>query len=527
MKAVARVFSASVVLVLVLVTQGFAQQGRYIVKFRDGRGPAGQAAVRAAGAQVVLTLGPQNAVAASIPAAAVAGLSRNPNIEYIEEDVIRQPYALWSNVSSHGDEVLPYGIQLVQADLVSSPNASDVRLCIIDSGYSDQHEDLRDFTGTDLTAKQTDSGSGTWNKDSCGHGTHVAGTVAAIANRTGVVGANPDTSLHIVKVFGDDDLVENGACGWTYSSTLVSALNSCVTAGSKVVSMSLGGSARSRTEEKAFADAYANDGVLSIAAAGNAGNGGTSYPAGYASVVSVAAVDANEQAPSFSQHNRDIELAAPGVGVLSTVPYLDSNVLQAGRQSWSGGRMEGAARGSASGVLIDGGLCTSAGAWAGMVVVCQRGDITFADKVKNVQAGGGVAAAIYNNVASDPSCGVFLGTLGDRVTTNIPAIALSCDDGAAALTKAGNLGTVSSSFLAPDSGYESWDGTSMATPHVSAVAALVWSCHPELTAKQLRDALDSSARDKGAAGRDIVYGFGIVQAKGALQLLGPGSCTVK
>lgn len=527
MKAVTRLLFASAILALVLVVPAFAQQGRYIVKFRDGRGPAGQAAIRAAGAQVVLTLGPQNAVAASIPAAALAGLSRNPNIEYIEEDVIREPYATWSNVPSQGDEILPYGIQMVQADLVSSPNAADVRLCIIDSGYSDQHVDLRDYTGTDLTAKLTDSGSGTWNKDSCGHGTHVAGTVAALANRTGVVGANPDTSLHIVKVFGNDDLVEGGACGWTYSSTLVSALNSCVAAGSKVVSMSLGGSARSRTEDRAFADAYANDGVLSIAAAGNAGNGGTSYPAGYGSVVSVAAVDANEQAASFSQHNRDVELAAPGVGVLSTVPYLDSNVLEAGRQSWSGGRMEGAARGSATGALVDGGLCTSSGAWSGMVVLCQRGDITFADKVKNVQAGGGVAAAIYNNVASDPSCGVFIGTLGDRVTTNIPAISLSCDDGAAALTKAGNVGTVSSSFLAPDSGYESWDGTSMATPHVSAVAALVWSCHPALTAQELRDALDSSARDKGAAGRDNVYGFGIVQAKGALQLLGSGSCTVK
>ena len=528
MKAVARVFLATVVLALVLATQSSAQQARYIVKFRDGRGPAGQAAMRAAGAQVVLTLGPQNAVAAGIPAAALAGLSRNPNIEYIEEDVIREPYATWSNVPGQGSEILPYGIQMVQADLVSSPNAADVRLCVIDSGYSDQHADLRDFTGTDLTAKQTDSGSGTWNKDSCGHGTHVAGTVAALENRTGVVGANPDTSLHIVKVFGNDDLVENGACGWTYSSTLVSALNSCVAAGSKVVSMSLGGSARSRTEDKAFADAYANNGVLSIAAAGNAGNNGTSYPAGYASVVSVAAVDANEQAASFSQRNRDVELAAPGVSVLSTVPYLDSNVLESGRQSWPGGRMTGTARGSASGALVDGGLCTSSGAWSGMVVLCQRGDITFADKVKNVQAGGGVAAAIYNNVASDSTCGVFLGTLGDhRVTTNIPAIALSCDDGAAALTKAGNVGTVSSAFLAPDSGYESWDGTSMATPHVSAVAALVWSCHPELTAQELRDALDSTARDKGAAGRDNVYGFGIVQAKGALQLLGSGSCTVK
>src|SRR5687767_12874564 len=275
--------------IVVVIAAGFAlpsaaQDARYIVKFRAGRAAAGQAVLRAGGAQVVLALDPQNAAAARIPAAALAGLSRNPNIEYIEADVIREPYA-WSNVSS-GSEVIPYGIQMVQANKVASPNAADVVLCIIDSGYSNEHADLRD---TNVTAKLTDSGSGAWNKDSCGHGSHVAGTIAAIAgNSTGVVGANPGVSLHIVKVFGNDSLVEDGSCNWTYSSNLVNALNSCTAYGANVVSMSLGGGAKSRTEESAFANANAA-GVLSIAAAGNAGNGSTSYPAGYASVMSVAA----------------------------------------------------------------------------------------------------------------------------------------------------------------------------------------------------------------------------------------------
>jgi len=521
---------AVVLLIGGVASPGFAQDARYIVKFRAGRSAAGRAALGAANARIVLSLDPQDAVAVHIPAAALNGLSRNPNIEYIEADVIREPYG-WSNVATSGSEVLPYGIQMVQADTIIPSNAANRKVCIIDSGYSDQHADLREYTGTDLTAKLTDSGSGTWNKDSCGHGSHVAGTIAAIAdNGTGVVGANPGVALHIVKVFGNDALVDGGSCGWTYSSTLVSALNSCRAAGANVVSMSLGGTFKNRTEELAFNDAN-RDGVLSIAAAGNAGNNTTSYPAGYGSVMSVAAVDANEARASFSQSNKDVEIAAPGVAVLSTTPWLDSNTLSDGTATWSGGRLDGAPRTTAAGSLADGGLCSSPGAWSGRVVLCQRGGISFSDKVAAVQAGGGIAAVVYNTAASDPTCGVFSGTLGSQPTTTIAAITLSCSDGAAAVAAAGagSAGTVQSLFSVPDSGYERWDGTSMATPHVSAVAALIWSCHPTKTNQQIREALTSTALDRGTPGRDNSYGYGIVQAKNALLtgLGDSGSCVVK
>jgi subtilisin family serine protease len=93
-------------------------------------------------------------------------------------------------------------------------------------------------------------------------GTHVAGTIAAINDGNGVRGVvtnNP--KLHIVKAFGDD-------CSWAYVSSLVFALEQCKTAEANIVSMSLGGSFKSRTEQKAFDKAY-NQGILSIAAAGN------------------------------------------------------------------------------------------------------------------------------------------------------------------------------------------------------------------------------------------------------------------
>ena len=495
-----------------------AEDGRFIVKFRPGRAAAGEAALRAAGARVLLALPPQGAVAARIPGEALAGLRSNPGIEYVEVDERRYPAALWNDEVVAG-ETVPYGVQMVQADQVSAPDAANRRLCIIDSGYSQQHEDLADVSGDNITSQTTDTGSGTWDKDSCGHGSHVAGTVAAIAgNGTGVVGVNPGVKLHIVKVFGNDSLVEDGACSWTYSSNLVAALNSCTAAGSNVVSMSLVGGA-TRTERAAFDSAYAA-GVLSIAAAGNGGSGATSYPAGYDSVVSVAAVDADEAKASFSQHNRDVEIAAPGVAVLSSVPWEDVNSLSSGGTTWSGGRMTGAPRTTGVvGTIVDGGPCTSAGTWTGAVVLCQRGDISFADKVLNVEQGGGVAAVVYNNVASDATCGDFTGTLGRRPRSSIPAIGISCADGAAALAAAGASGTVVSQFVAPESSYEAWNGTSMATPHVSAVAALVWSHCPGKTNVEIRDLLNATALDRGAAGRDVNFGFGIVQAKAALDAL--------
>lgn len=496
-----------------------AADGRYIVKFTDGRSSAGLGALHAAGARVLLTLAPQGAVAARIPEQAVAALSRNPSIEYIEADEIRVPLSLSDRTLASG-EILPYGVQMVQADQVISSNEAGRKICIIDSGYSQQHVDLNDDVGDSITQNATDGGSGTWDRDSCGHGSHVAGTVLATAgNGAGVIGVVPGARLHVIKVFGDD-VLGGASCAWTYSSTLVNALNKCEAAGSNVTSMSLGGGAKTRTEEKAFADSY-NRGMLHVAAAGNSGNRTTSYPAGYASVISVAAVDANENVASFSQQNRDVEIAAPGVGVLSTVPWLDANTLGfADGSSVSGGHVEFSGRtAGTSGALVDGGLCDSVGPWSGKVVLCQRGSVSFNVKVQNVQSGGGAAAAIYNNAASDATCADFIGTLGDGNSAAIPAITMSCADGAAAMAFAGTSGTVVSQLTVPASGYEAWDGTSMATPHVSGVATFLWGCYPTASNQAIRDVMNATAKDKGAAGRDNAYGHGIVQARAALQSL--------
>jgi len=491
-----------------------AQQGsRYIVQFTDP--VRGHAALVAAGATIVKELAPQNAAAAHIPDRAVKGLQNNPHIEYIEADPIREPLS----------ETTPYGISMVEADdsRVTGVGAGAEMLCIIDSGYYGAHEDLSPEPAGNVSVSGSVSGyPSDWQMDGCGHGTHVAGTATALMNNdTGVQGVLSDGTINIfvVRVFGDD-------CRWAFASDLIEALNQCITAEATVVNMSLGGSFKSRTEERAFRQAFNKKGILSVAAAGNGGNSRKSYPASYNSVISVAAIDQNKVVANFSQQNDQVELSAPGVAVLSTVPWIEMNILTVDSTTYQGDYIENAARSDGvGGLLVDGGLCDSTGSWDwdGAIVLCERGNISFFDKVLNVHSGGGDAAVIYNNQP-----GNFLGTLGAGNSSTIPAISLSQEDGQAALValvaNPGQNGTVVSQSKEPASGYEAWDGTSMATPHVSGVAALVWSQFPACSNQQLRDALDMSAEDLGAVGRDNVYGFGLVQAGDVAAYLLANSC---
>ena len=481
---------------------------RVWVEFSPGRGAKVENALNALGAEFHYRFEDLNSFVVTVPEQALAGLRNNPNVASIEEDAIRYPAA----------QEVPYGIDMVQARDVwdadrdnvvdaGAPSGAGIKVCIIDSGIYKEHED---FENVSMSGYSTN-----WNTDTCGHGTHVAGTISASLNDLGVVGVNPggadSVDLYIVKVFDGPD------CGWSYSSTLANAAQQCQTAGADIISMSLGGAKKNRLEEIAFNNLY-SAGILSIAAAGNEGSTAYNYPASYSSVVSVAAIDADKVVAEFSQYNNQVELAAPGVRVLSTVPFLNEASVTVDGVKYDGHPVEYAKLGSASGDLADGGLCTSTGAWAGKVVLCQRGDISFYDKVMNVQNSGGAAAVIYNNVE-----GELLATLGEGYSSTIPAIGLTQSQGLELLGKLTRSATVENSFTPNVSSYEAWDGTSMATPHVSGVAALIWSANPAWTNIEIRNALTSTAFDLGTVGRDVYYGFGLVQAKAALTLLGGGT----
>jgi len=487
---------------------------RYIISFLDAT--KGRSALKVAGASVLREMPNQGAVAAHVPARALKGLMRNPSIEYIEVDALRYPMS----------ETVPWGIPTIQADLLSDADTGNTMVCIIDSGYSNGHEDLPNLGSNDYTY---DSGTGNPLASSslCHHGTHVAGTIAALGgNGKGVVGVNPNNNvaLHIIKVFEDDATSASG-CGWGYSSDLVGALDACVAAadGRKViVNMSLGGPLKSRTEQRAFGNAY-NAGVLSIAAAGNDGNTRNSYPASYDSVISVAAVDSALNVADFSQQNSQVELAGPGVAVRSTVTMGEGmeESLQVGGTGYDATGMEGSAQVSATGPLfrcnaVDGlgspGDCAGAG---GKVCLISRGDISFAEKVIECENNNGVGAVIFNNADA-----LYSGTLGDTIVT-IPAVGVSGTDGATLAAMTGSSATVTTT----PGNYSFYDGTSMATPHVAGAAALVWSQDLNCSNADVRSALDSTALDLGSLGRDNAYGFGLVQANDAATALLDLNCS--
>lgn len=479
-----------------------------VVGHKAGAAGAVRSEVAKSGGRVLHDMSAVDAMVVELPAKAVAALAKNRQVDFVESGVPRriQGQRTIRSVPA-GGQVVPYGIPMVQADQVSDSAAGNRTLCIVDSGINGAHEDLAavPMTGENFTK------SGEWYTDENSHGTHVAGTIAALNNTVGVVGVAPSgkLKLHIAKVFD--------AAGSASSVTIARAMLSCWQAGAHVVSMSLGGPDTSPIESRVTA-LLAKKGLLLIAAAGNAGNDTVSYPAGFAEVVSVAAIDETRAVAGFSQFNADVEIAAPGVAVLSTVPAFSQTAasLDVGGTPYPVQGMDGSPRRSGSGTLADFGLGTAAvaGSMNGKVCLIQRGSISFAQKVLNCQASGGAGAVIYNNTA-----GELFGTLGETVTT-IPSVGAMQADGALMLSQLDQATNVAV-FGLPDL-YAAYNGTSMATPHASAVAALVWSHHPGCTAEQVRSTLSASATDLGAAGRDPYFGWGLVQAKAALQRLSNG-----
>jgi subtilisin family serine protease len=491
---------------------------RVVVAYKSGADAAARAAIAAAGGRIVVDLSDDDALAIELPARALLALQRNAAVDYVEDDPMRYAFgplgsrpARRAVVATGGTQVTPYGITMVQADQLSDSLASDRKLCIVDSGIDRDHEDLSGITvdGTNLTT------SGFWYTDEASHGTHVSGTIAAINNTIGVVGVLPNKhiSIYMAKVFD--------ATGSAPGSVINKGIQACMKAKANVVSMSLGGSTASKTEQR-IVDRLAKKGILVIAAAGNAGTSALSYPAGFDSVVSVAAIDSNKVVASFSQFNSDVELAGPGVDVLSTVPVgsQTGSSLTVGASSYVVQPMDGSPRATVSGPLADFGIGDTpvAGSMAGKVCLIARGTIAFSDKVLNCQTSGGIGAVIYNNTTGD-----LFGTMNGVVTT-IPSIGALQADGATMLTQVGQSATVS--VFGNSDAYAYYSGTSMATPHVSAVAALVWSYFTHCTAAQMRISLDNSAQDLGDPGRDVYYGFGLVQAKAAYDRINTLGCGV-
>jgi thermitase len=376
----------AVVAVLLTAAPASADGGSVIVKFAPGAsdsrampdGAALRDTVHGLGARVVSTSGD--------PAAVASALRARPGVEYAEVDRPMQVFAT-PNDSRFADL---YGLNntgqtggTADAD-IDAPEGWDVagmsafsatggaKVGIVDTGITQTHEDL-----AGKTADCGQSVGGAIAAGACiddnGHGTHVAGTIAGVANNgVGIAGVAFNSPLAICKAL-------SGPLGQGTTADVASCITWLTDRGARIISMSLGGGP-STTLLNAVRYATDRD-VLVVAAAGNDGNATLNYPAAYAEAVSVAATDSRDVRATFSNANADVEIAAPGVSVVST--YADG-------------------------------------------------------------------------------------------------------------------------------GYRALSGTSMATPHVSGVAAVIRTRNPTFTAAQARAKLDASVDDKGAAGRDSSYGFGRV-----------------
>jgi thermitase len=181
-----------------------------------------------------------------------------------------------------------------------------VPIAVLDTGVNPSHEDLPE------AAEIVNFSKSRTPDDVYGHGTHVAGTVAARTDngRTGVSGTCPRCTLYNVKVLDDSG---NGS----YSS-IAKGVRWAANNGAKVINMSLAGTGYSRTLEEAVDRAWRKGAVL-VAAAGNERSHVKNYPAAYENVIAVAATDHHDRKAGFSNHDHSwVDVAAPGVGILST-----------------------------------------------------------------------------------------------------------------------------------------------------------------------------------------------------------------
>jgi len=257
------------------------------------------------------------AVAGRFPEQARKGLENRPDVRYVEPDATFEAIA----------ETLPWGVDRIDADAVhdGGTTGDGAHVAIIDTGIDSDHPDLVDNLGSGtayveagMNADGTScSGNGNtyhepWDDDN-DHGTHCAGTVAGVDNSEGVVGVAPSVTLHAIKALGCD--------GMGYLSDIAAGVEYTADQGWDVASMSLGSSSSYSTLKDACQYA-ADQGVLVVAAAGNDGpcSDCVSYPAKYSSVVAVSATDSSDDLASFSSTGPEIDIAAPGSSIKSTVP---------------------------------------------------------------------------------------------------------------------------------------------------------------------------------------------------------------
>jgi hypothetical protein len=253
----------------------------------------------------------------------VIELQNLSEIEFVEEDALVEITSIGKVDKDHTkvkkmnkvDQTMPWGMKAIGVDqaLDQKLDGKHIKVAIIDTGIS-KHKDLKIAGGESFVEGITSY------YDDNGHGTHVAGTIAALSNKIGVVGSASKSDIYAVKVL-------NNAGSGTVSQ-VIQGIEWAIENQMNIISMSLGSSINSEALHAAIIDAH-NKGILVFAAAGNRGIGENTmlYPANYPEVISVGATNESHKRENFSSTGPSLDLVAPGVEILSTTSAGNYGVL--------------------------------------------------------------------------------------------------------------------------------------------------------------------------------------------------------
>jgi len=298
---------------------GAGQEGVDFVEYNVGLRPgASTSFVREAAQEIERTIYLEDhgtIISGRFPESAADRLRGFPVVEFVERDFTARAF----------DEQLPWGIDRVDADRLheSGITGEGATIAVLDTGVDDDHPDLAaNVVGGKAFADPCEE-SFFGNSNDCNHewtddndhGTHVAGTATAVrGNDEGVAGGvSTEADVLAGKVLSGD--------GSGSYSAIADGIRWATDEGADVINMSLGGDSGADTLRKACQYAVDN-GVVVVAAAGNDGSCSdcVGFPAAYDSVIAVSATTEGDDLANFSSTGPEVELAAPGAGVLSTVP---------------------------------------------------------------------------------------------------------------------------------------------------------------------------------------------------------------
>lgn len=295
-----------------------------IVGFHQKPGPSERALIRGARGLSKRTFHLINAISAVLPDEEIEKLKKDKKVAYIEENAI---FRSAEDPPPDQEYTNSWGVSHIgAAEAHTSVNkGTGVKIAVIDTGIDYTHEDLGNCTEEQFLGGTCDKIPGGYDfvfddndpfdDNFMSHGTHVAGIIAAEENGIGVIGVAPEAELYALKV------LDGG--GFGLESWIIAAIEWAVDNQMDIVNLSLEGP---HTEGLQIAcdNAYMNGtGVLLVAAGGNTHGGNVAYPAAYDSVIAVTATDPYDLSADFSPVGSELELAAPGVAILSTVTQVN------------------------------------------------------------------------------------------------------------------------------------------------------------------------------------------------------------